>query len=297
MDAKLVVDAFNDKLVGSSSVFGDIIDACKNSFEAYPFCKVVWVVREANYMAHHLAKIARNFPSPFIWNELPFDFFDIGPSNLKRKRNFVTIPSIKGLFNKEKALGGQNETPQKSKGDANTLSSGAKTRSQTTQNDLTIESVDTLPNLATGQASEPEHETSPIPPTETDQHASSEDAAATTAASSKKRSRGPTSGKGIRKYFDSFGKMKINVDPTIGRPVNGEQSAKLASNIGIVTRDVLPIHMDVNIDTPGVKRSLVERMEISTRQSRYKLHKHFLKYANAQEAKNNKPSFCPDKEN
>ncbi|KAL8509540.1 hypothetical protein ACS0TY_016669 [Phlomoides rotata] len=73
MDAKLVVDAFNDKLVGSFSVFGDIIDACKNSFRAYPFCKVVWVVREANYVAHHLAKIARNFPSPFIWNELPFD--------------------------------------------------------------------------------------------------------------------------------------------------------------------------------------------------------------------------------
>ncbi|KAL8497035.1 hypothetical protein ACS0TY_020644 [Phlomoides rotata] len=55
--------------------------------------------------------------------------------------------------------------------------------------------------------------------------------------------------------------------------------------------------MDVNINEPGVKRSLVERIKISTRQIRYKLHKHFLKYANVQEAKNNKPNFCHDKEN
>ncbi|KAL8483947.1 hypothetical protein ACS0TY_026581 [Phlomoides rotata] len=78
--------------------------------------------------------------------------------------------------------------------------------------------------------------------------------------------------------------MKINVDPTIGRHVNREQSAKL-------------IHMDVNIDESDMKQSLVERIKISTRQSRYKLHKHFLKYVNVQEAKNNKPSFCPDKDN
>ncbi|KAL8512013.1 hypothetical protein ACS0TY_018463 [Phlomoides rotata] len=73
MDAKLVVDAFNAGFRDSCSVFGDIIDACKHSFRSYSFCKVVWVVREANYMAHHLAKIARNFSSLFIWDELPFD--------------------------------------------------------------------------------------------------------------------------------------------------------------------------------------------------------------------------------
>ncbi|KAL8457013.1 hypothetical protein ACS0TY_035014 [Phlomoides rotata] len=69
--------------------------------------------------------------------------------------------------------------------------------------------------------------------------------------------------------------MKINMDPTIGRPINGEQSAQLASNISIITRVVLPIpkkwkdvddtialilgfdhlqiHMDVNTNEPGVK--------------------------------------------
>ncbi|KAL8489170.1 hypothetical protein ACS0TY_025170 [Phlomoides rotata] len=73
MDAKLVVDAFNVVHGDSISVFEDIIDACKCIFKSHPFCKVVWVGRQANFIAHHLAKVARNFPSPFIWDELPFD--------------------------------------------------------------------------------------------------------------------------------------------------------------------------------------------------------------------------------
>ncbi|KAL8546812.1 hypothetical protein ACS0TY_006505 [Phlomoides rotata] len=111
---------------------------------------------------------------------------------------------------------------------------------------------------------------------------------------------GPTTGNGIRNYFDSFKKMKINVDPSIERPINGEQFAKLASDIGIITRDVLlipkkwkevdeviglksgfdhlHIHMIVDIDEPNMKQSLVEGKKISTRQNRYKLHQHFLKY-------------------
>lgn len=49
-------------------------------------------------------------------------------------------------------------------------------------------------------------------------------------------------GKGIMKSFVALGsKMKINVDPFIGRPINGDESAKLASQIGVVTRDVLPV--------------------------------------------------------
>ncbi|KAL8528918.1 hypothetical protein ACS0TY_006404 [Phlomoides rotata] len=79
--------------------------------------------------------------------------------------------------------------------------------------------------------------------------------------------------------------MKINVDTSIERPINGEQSAKLASDIGIITRDVLPIPkkwkqveviglrpvfdhlqilMVVNTDELDLKRSLVERKKIST---------------------------------
>ncbi|KAL6570233.1 hypothetical protein OROMI_014747 [Orobanche minor] len=77
--------------------------------------------------------------------------FDMGPSNLKQKLN---------------------------------------TRPQTTEDHLTVDTANTLPNVATIDAG------------------------------SKKRSRGPTTGKGLRKYFDSFGKIKINVYPSIGRPVN-----------------------------------------------------------------------------
>ncbi|KAL8538339.1 hypothetical protein ACS0TY_000358 [Phlomoides rotata] len=43
MDAKLVVDAFNARRLDTSSVFGDIIDACKRSFRTHPFCRVAWV--------------------------------------------------------------------------------------------------------------------------------------------------------------------------------------------------------------------------------------------------------------
>ncbi|KAL8491270.1 hypothetical protein ACS0TY_023056 [Phlomoides rotata] len=73
MDAKLVVDAFNSSRLDSNSVFGDIIEACKQKFRAHPHCLVGWIGRQANFVAHHLARSARNFPSPFTWVELLFD--------------------------------------------------------------------------------------------------------------------------------------------------------------------------------------------------------------------------------
>ncbi|KAL6563057.1 hypothetical protein OROHE_005644 [Orobanche hederae] len=202
------------------------------------------------------------------------EVFDMGPSNLKQKRTFVTRSALKDLFDKERALGGQHETTKKLRGVASTLPSRVNTRPQTTEDHLTVDTANILPSLTTEQAFEPGHESSPVRSTETVQHASTEDVA-TIDVGSKKRSRGPTTGKGLRKYFDSFGKIKINVDPSIGRPVNAGQSAKLSSNIGIITRGVLPMpktwkdvdeaiglmpgfdhlqnHMDVNIDEPGVK--------------------------------------------
>ncbi|KAL6571264.1 hypothetical protein OROHE_002907 [Orobanche hederae] len=242
----------------------------------------------------------------------------MGPSNLKQKHTFVTRSALKDLFDKERALGGQHETTKKLRAVASTLPSRLNTRPQTTEDHLTADTANILPSLTTEQAFEPGHESSPVRSTETVQHASTEDVA-TIDARSKKRSRGPTTGKGLRKYFDSFGKIKIIVDPSIGRPVNAGQSAKLSSNIGIITRGVLPMpktwkdvdesiglmpgfdhlqnHMDVNIDEPGVKRSLVESIKRNTRQIRYKLHQHFLQYATVEEAKNNKPNSCLDKHN
>ncbi|CAH9102246.1 unnamed protein product [Cuscuta epithymum] len=137
---------------------------------------------------------------------------------------------------------------------------------------------------------------------------------------SKKRGRGQTMGKGIMKAFEaSKTKMKITVDTSIGRPKNGEQSAKLSSQIGIVTCDVIPVprrwkevdeenglgpgfdhiqmHMDVNVGDPGVKESLIERLKNSSRQKRHKLHNHFKKYQTMELAKSNKPTFCLNQEN
>ncbi|CAA0816657.1 Unknown protein [Striga hermonthica] len=61
--------------------------------------------------------------------------------------------------------------------------------------------------------------------------------------------------------------------------------------------DHIKIHMDVNLDAPGARHCLVDRMKSSSRQIRYRLHKHYKKYATLQDAKNNKPPFCASKEN
>ncbi|KAL8536667.1 hypothetical protein ACS0TY_012019 [Phlomoides rotata] len=66
MDAKLVVDAFNATRLDYISVFGDIIQSCKQKYHALPHCSVGWVIREANFVAHRLARIARDFPSPLL---------------------------------------------------------------------------------------------------------------------------------------------------------------------------------------------------------------------------------------
>ena len=54
--------------------------------------------------------------------------------------------------------------------------------------------------------------------------------------------------------------------------------------------------MDVNVDDPGVKNSLIERLKGSSRQARYRFHQHFLKYRSLEEAKNNKPPTFPDED-
>ena len=55
--------------------------------------------------------------------------------------------------------------------------------------------------------------------------------------------------------------------------------------------------MNINVDDPGVRDSLIERLKCSSRQKRYKLHGHYKKFATLEEAKRNKPSFCPNKNN
>ncbi|CAH9123657.1 unnamed protein product [Cuscuta epithymum] len=136
----------------------------------------------------------------------------------------------------------------------------------------------------------------------------------------KKRGRGQTMGKGIMRAFAaSKTKMKVTVDPYIGRPKDGEESAKLSSQIGIITRDVLPVprrwkevdeenglepgfdhiqmHMDVNFADPGVKESLIGRLKSSSRQKRYQLHMHYKQFQTLEEAKEKKPPTFLSQEN
>ncbi|KAL8479048.1 hypothetical protein ACS0TY_030809 [Phlomoides rotata] len=72
MDAKVVVNAFNSQDAAFISIFGDIIQPRKNIFRCFPYCKIGWINRQANELAHNLARVSTNFPSPYVWVELPY---------------------------------------------------------------------------------------------------------------------------------------------------------------------------------------------------------------------------------
>ncbi|KAL3626700.1 hypothetical protein CASFOL_029443 [Castilleja foliolosa] len=60
-------------------------------------------------------------------------------------------------------------------------------------------------------------------------------------SSASKRKRGPTMGRGLMKAGSDGKKIKIEVDPAIGRPKERLESAKFSSQVGVVARDVLPV--------------------------------------------------------
>ncbi|KAL3624374.1 hypothetical protein CASFOL_031042 [Castilleja foliolosa] len=155
--------------------------------------------------------------------------------------------------------------------------------------------------------------------TDNTESASQDETTETEAVSSlQKRKRGPTMGRGLMKAVGgSKGKkLKIEVDPAIGRPTHRLESAKFSSQVGVVARDVLPvvrkwkeidvksalepcidhmqIHMDVNIDKPGVRQCVIERLKNSSRQQRYRLHVHYKRFPNVEEAKKNMPASVTD---
>ncbi|KAL3638347.1 hypothetical protein CASFOL_017718 [Castilleja foliolosa] len=129
---------------------------------------------------------------------------------------------------------------------------------------------------------------------------------------------GPTMGRGLMKAGSNGKKIKTEVDPAIGRPKERLESAKLSSQVGVVARDVLPvvrkwkeidvqnaldpcidhmqIHLDVNMDNPGVRQCVIERLKNSSRQQRYRLHVHYKKFGNVREAKQNKPTSVNDQQ-
>ncbi|KAL3652332.1 hypothetical protein CASFOL_002013 [Castilleja foliolosa] len=139
-----------------------------------------------------------------------------------------------------------------------------------------------------------------------------------TVSSAEKRKRGPTMGRGLMKAGTCGKKIKIEVDPAIGRPKERVESAKFSSQVGVVARDVLPmvrkwkeidvqnaldpcidhmqIHLDVNMDQPGVRQCVIDRLKNSSRQQRYRLHVHYKKFGNVREAKRNKPASVNDQQ-
>ncbi|KAL3639409.1 hypothetical protein CASFOL_017316 [Castilleja foliolosa] len=116
---------------------------------------------------------------------------------------------------------------------------------------------------------------------ETDQ-----DDADETVSSASKRKRGPTMGRGLMKAGSDGKKIKIEwkwkeidvqnaLDPCI---------------------DHMQIHLDVNMDKPGVRQCVIERLKNSSRQQRYRLHVHYKKFGNVREAKRNKPASVNDQQ-
>ncbi|KAL8545150.1 hypothetical protein ACS0TY_005371 [Phlomoides rotata] len=70
MDAKNIVDAINGD-EAHNSVFRDIIIGCKRMLSLLPHVRVHWIYRDVNALAHRIAKIARDFSSPYYWVERP----------------------------------------------------------------------------------------------------------------------------------------------------------------------------------------------------------------------------------
>ncbi|KAL8496020.1 hypothetical protein ACS0TY_019945 [Phlomoides rotata] len=70
MDAKFVVDAVNGEDTPRTT-YSDIVAGYRGVLKDNRGWSVVWVNREANVMAHRLARAARGYCSPHYWVECP----------------------------------------------------------------------------------------------------------------------------------------------------------------------------------------------------------------------------------
>ncbi|KAL3627056.1 hypothetical protein CASFOL_028419 [Castilleja foliolosa] len=123
-------------------------------------------------------------------------------------------------------------------------------------------------------------------------------------------------GRGLMKAGSDGKKIKIEIDPVIGRPKQRVESAKFSSQLFVVVRDVvvrkwkeidvqnalvacidhMQIHLDVNMDKPGVRQCVIDRLKNSSRQQWYRLHVHYKKFENLREVKRNKPASVNDQQ-
>ncbi|KAL3626934.1 hypothetical protein CASFOL_029245 [Castilleja foliolosa] len=117
---------------------------------------------------------------------------------------------------------------------------------------------------------------------ETDQDEADETVAVSSAS---KRKRGSTMGRGLIKAGSDGKKIKIEVDPAIGRPKERLESAKFSSQVGVVARDVLPVVRKwKEIDVQNALDPCIDHMQIH------------LDFGNVREAKRNKPASVNDQQ-
>ncbi|GMI89456.1 hypothetical protein HRI_002614900 [Hibiscus trionum] len=128
---------------------------------------------------------------------------------------------------------------------------------------------------------------------------------------SRKRVRGPSRGKGLENLIKGNNKLVVEIAEGKGRPTDVVQSAKLSSEIRIISRqfssiptkwkditDNEKIHalerlkskFEMKLDDEYVKNSVMSIMSKLSRNHRHQVHLHFKTFPNAAIARQNKPT-------
>ncbi|KAK9008979.1 hypothetical protein V6N11_080455 [Hibiscus sabdariffa] len=126
-----------------------------------------------------------------------------------------------------------------------------------------------------------------------------------------KRIRGPRRGKGLENLIKGKNKLLVEIPEGKGRPIDAVQSAKLSSEIGIISRQFISIptkwkemkddakfhalerlnsKFEMKFDDDYVKSSVMSIMSKLSRNHRHKVHLHFKTFPNADVARQNKPT-------
>ncbi|KAK8494929.1 hypothetical protein V6N12_007913 [Hibiscus sabdariffa] len=128
---------------------------------------------------------------------------------------------------------------------------------------------------------------------------------------SEKRIRGPSRGKGLENLIKGGNKLLVEIPEGKSRPTDAVQSAKLSSEIGIISRQFTPIptkwkdmkdnykvhalerlksKFEMKLDDDYVKTSVMSIMSKLSRNHRHQVHLHLKKFPNAIIARQNKPT-------
>jgi len=73
-DCRLLVDTLNSNST-PNNIFGDIISRCKDLLSSRNNFIVSYVRRQANRVAHIIARASLSHPSPYIFHEVPYTLY------------------------------------------------------------------------------------------------------------------------------------------------------------------------------------------------------------------------------